>query len=394
MLQHREQGESGFQSVFVRKSLYEESLRLDGRGPRDFRPVDISLTRSALGSCAEVCLGERQRCACVVRGEIVAPYADRPAEGILQFNAQLSPGCERAGYSSHEVVRQLERCLRESDAIDLESLCIVSGELVWLVTCDVRVLDFDGNISDSCVLATLAALRAFRKPEVTVDMSSSDAGVGVGEGSALVLPRVQVHSPDEREPLPLALHDTPLAVTFGILKFDRVAKDMSGTAAKDKDKDKQREMRDSGDTLLVADCCAEEESALDGTLSVSINAHNELCSLSKPGQVAIAAALILPAVALATQRAKDLHKAVESALMDLAKREDAQRARRLLLLQRLQFDARVQTQTEQAGAQRAKADSIATPKGREGKGNMGITRDDPLLSWSLLHRPAVLREEE
>jgi exosome complex component RRP45 len=379
MLQHREQGESGFQCVFVRKTLFEESLRLDGRGPQDFRPVDISLTRSALGSCAEVCLGERQRCACVVRGEIVAPYADRPSEGILQFNAQLSPGCEKAGYSSHEVVRQLERCLRESDAIDLESLCIVSGELVWLVTCDVRVLDFDGNVSDSCVLATLAALRAFRKPEVTVDMSSSDASMG--EGSAI--PRVQVHSPDEREPLPLALHDTPLAVTFGILKFDRVAKDISGTAAK--------EMGDSGDTLLVADCCAEEENALDGTLSVSINAHNELCSLSKPGQVAIAAALIVPAVTLATQRAKDLHKAVESALIDLAKREDAHRARRLLLLQRLQFDARIQL--EQKGSQeRINADS--TPKGREGKANIGITRDDPLLSWSLLHRPAVLREEE
>ena len=377
MLQHREGGESGFQTRFVRKCIYEDSLRLDGRCPQDFRSVEIALSRSDQGSCAEVCLGDKQRCVCVVRGEIVAPYGDRPAEGILQFNAQLSPACESAGYSSHEVVRQLERCMRESDAIDLESLCIVSGELVWLITCDVRVLDFDGNVSDSCVLATLAALRAFRKPEVTVEMTSTDAEVGRGAA----MPRVQVHSPEEREPLPLALHDTPLAVTFGILRYDRAAtRDSTGLATK------ETRMEGKEETELVADCCGAEECAMDGTLSVSTNAHNELCSLSKPGKVAISSALILKAVGLAARRAGELHKTIELALGELTERQEAERAKRLLLRQRQQYDARMQTAESEI--------RVDTEGKAQRKTNTGISRNDPLLSWSLLHRPAKLAGEE
>jgi exosome complex RNA-binding protein Rrp42 (RNase PH superfamily) len=51
--------------------------------------------------------------------------------------------------------RLLERSIRESDAIDTESLCIISGEKVWCIRCDVRVLDYGGNLPDACSLAVV-----------------------------------------------------------------------------------------------------------------------------------------------------------------------------------------------------------------------------------------------
>ena len=76
---------------------------------------------------------------------------------------------ESHGVSQVQLSRLLDRSIRESDAIDTESLCIISGEKVWLISCDVRVLDFSGgNIVDTALLAAMSAFKAFRKPEVSV----------------------------------------------------------------------------------------------------------------------------------------------------------------------------------------------------------------------------------
>lgn len=89
--------------------------------------------------------------------------------GIIQFNAEVSPKAESHGVSQVQLSRLLDRSIRESDAIDTESLCIISGEKVWLISCDVRVLDFSGgNIVDTALLAAMSAFKAFRKPEVSV----------------------------------------------------------------------------------------------------------------------------------------------------------------------------------------------------------------------------------
>jgi exosome complex RNA-binding protein Rrp42 (RNase PH superfamily) len=57
--------------------------------------------------------------------------------------------------SSSLVVRCLERAVKDSEALDLESLCVLAGERVWRVSCDVLLADFDGNALDACCLATV-----------------------------------------------------------------------------------------------------------------------------------------------------------------------------------------------------------------------------------------------
>ena len=78
---------------------------------------------------------------------------------------------------------------------------------VWRLQLDVRVLDHAGNMLDAVFLSALAALMAFRRPEVSIQ-AAPDA-----TQSALV-----VHSIDEREALPLSLHQVPLAVSFALFK--------------------------------------------------------------------------------------------------------------------------------------------------------------------------------
>ena len=108
----------------------EAGLRVDGRRPRESRPVRITFG-SQFGS-VEVHLGETKVMA-VATAELIEPYPDRPSEGMLQFFVEYSPMASpvfEAGRPSEgavELMRLLERSLRKSQAIDIESLCIVAG---------------------------------------------------------------------------------------------------------------------------------------------------------------------------------------------------------------------------------------------------------------------------
>lgn len=187
-------------------------IRLDGRTPDDFRSISISINRSELSSVCETHLGTTSVIA-IVTGEVVAPYPDRPTEGSLHFNTEISPQTELLGVTHSEISRLLERSIRDSETLDTESLCIVSGEKVWDIRCEMRIVDASGgNIIDACVLAAMGALRGFRKPDISVLSTSVTANDSVS--------KLVIHHSDEREPLPLALHHTPLSVTLGIMKRD------------------------------------------------------------------------------------------------------------------------------------------------------------------------------
>ncbi|TRM89653.1 exosome complex component Rrp42, partial [Sulfolobus sp. A20-N-G8] len=57
-----------------------------------------------------------------------------------------------------ELARVIDRSLRDSKAIDLTKLVIEPGKSVWTVWLDVYVLDYNGNVLDACMLASIAAL--------------------------------------------------------------------------------------------------------------------------------------------------------------------------------------------------------------------------------------------
>lgn len=73
------------------------------------------------------------------------------------------------------------------------------------MTVDVRILDHCGNLVDAACLSALAALLAFRKPQVSIDGGASGC-------------EVVIHPPEEKDPLPLTLHHLPVAISFALFE--------------------------------------------------------------------------------------------------------------------------------------------------------------------------------
>ncbi len=77
---------------------------------------------------------------------VIQPRPQRPTEGQLHFNVELSPMASpsfevgRPSSVATEITRTLERCVKESRALDTESLCIIAGEKVGKTTVLVYIL--------------------------------------------------------------------------------------------------------------------------------------------------------------------------------------------------------------------------------------------------------------
>ncbi len=153
--------------------MVKKGIRIDGRGFEDYRRIETELNPvpKAEGS-ALVRLGNTM----VMTGvkiELGEPYRDRPNEGVMQVHAEFvplaSPGFEPGPPDENaiETARVIDRCLREPRAIALDKLVIIPGRKVWIVFNDVYLLDFDGNVVDAGMLATMAALHTACLPSIT-----------------------------------------------------------------------------------------------------------------------------------------------------------------------------------------------------------------------------------
>jgi exosome complex component RRP42 len=157
-------------------SKLRDGERIDGRKFDEFRKIEIypNIFEKAEGS-ALVKLGNTQ----VVVGikmQPGEPFPDTPDRGVIITNAELvplasptfEPGPPDEG--SIELARVVDRGIRESEAIDLNKLCIEEGEKVWLVFIDIHALDDDGNLLDASSIAAIAALLNTKVPAERFDL--------------------------------------------------------------------------------------------------------------------------------------------------------------------------------------------------------------------------------
>ena len=109
-----------------------------------------------------------------VSSQVVKPYDDSPFEGIFTISTEFSPmasaSFEPARVGPYELLlsRTLDNTLRRARALDLESLCILAKKLAWSIRVDVHFLDHDGGLVDAACVAVIAALSAYRRPDVEV----------------------------------------------------------------------------------------------------------------------------------------------------------------------------------------------------------------------------------
>ncbi|KAJ8986092.1 hypothetical protein NQ317_003387 [Molorchus minor] len=192
---------SNCEKKFLIKNLAEWT-RLDGRAFDEFREIQIEFGKD--WGCCYVSLGKTKVLA-QVSCEIQQPKSSRPSEGILNINIELNPiaaphfEAGRQSDLSVQLNRLLEKCLKDSKAVDLESLCIKMNEKVWALRLDINVLNHEGNILDCASIAALAALAHFRRPDVTSD------------GEEFI-----IHSYKQRDPIPLVIQHYPVCITYSI----------------------------------------------------------------------------------------------------------------------------------------------------------------------------------
>ncbi|MEM3091384.1 MAG: exosome complex protein Rrp42 [Candidatus Pacearchaeota archaeon] len=149
----------------------KEGKRFDGRKPDEFREIKIetNISNKAEGS-ARIRIGKTEVLV-GVKLDVMEPYPDSPDKGNLIVTSELLPLSSvrfEAGppkFPSIEIGRLVDRAIRESKFIEMEKLCIKSGEKVWGVFIDIYSINDDGNLIDAAGIGTLVALRNARFPE-------------------------------------------------------------------------------------------------------------------------------------------------------------------------------------------------------------------------------------
>ena len=150
--------------------IAKNGKREDGRRFDEFRKIDIEtgIINKAEGS-ARVKIGNTQVIA-GIKMDIGEPYPDTPDQGAMSTAAELIPLASPDFESGPpdevaiELARVVDRGIRESQLIEVEKLCIVPGEKVWILFIDIHILDYDGNLFDAASLAALAALMTSKIP--------------------------------------------------------------------------------------------------------------------------------------------------------------------------------------------------------------------------------------
>ncbi|XP_063922852.1 uncharacterized protein LOC135137195 [Zophobas morio] len=257
---------------FLMKCL-SDWTRLDGRSFDEFRPLRVEFGKD-WGSCY-VSLG-KTRVLAQTSCEIQQPKSSRPSEGILNINIELNPLAAphfepgRQSELSVRLNRLLEKCVKDSKAVDLESLCIKTNEKVWALRVDINVINHEGNILDCASIAMLASLAHFRRPDVTCD------------GEEFI-----IHNYQQRDPIPTVIHHYPVCITYSIF---------------------------NGGEFVVADPSLTEEGSADATLTIGLNGFKELCGLHLGGKAELMPHVILNTVTKATHRANIVIEEIKTSI--------------------------------------------------------------------------------
>lgn len=278
------------ESSFLASAALRHSLRSDGRRLDQVRPHQLHLLRSEDGSSTATVLKRGTRVSCSCKGQVVPVVSsgnsrDRSAnEGQIVLSVHLSPGAlfrfrparpamaassstvsysssttsngptdEHQKHETNQILRTLERLLlTSSNILDPEALCIVPCQWVWRLDISISVLDAaGGNVLDAAVLATMASLRHFRVPCLDLNTGSTP----------------KLISTDVKEPTPLPLQQTPLALSISLVADDKQTGNSTSPCP----------------TFLVDPSRIEQDHICETMITIAMNGHGEICLLDVVG---------------------------------------------------------------------------------------------------------------
>ncbi|KDQ15468.1 hypothetical protein BOTBODRAFT_158330 [Botryobasidium botryosum FD-172 SS1] len=220
-----------------------EGIRTDGREALGWRGVNVNVgSISTADGSALVRLGDTT-IVCGVKAEIAQPNLERPDEGFIVPNIDLPAICSpkfkpgAPGEEAQVISDRINEILLSSGVIPLSSLCIHPKKAAWVLYIDATCINYDGNVIDATLIAVMAALKNTRIPVPTFDE----------EAGTTICSRVNKVS--------LTITRTPLSASFAV--FDG--------------------------THLLADPSAFEEPLIETSVTVVVDEHGELASVTQVG---------------------------------------------------------------------------------------------------------------
>ncbi|EFA02571.1 exosome complex component RRP43 [Tribolium castaneum] len=250
-------------------------IRPDGREFGEYRPIVVNLGSISTADGSAIAKVGRTTVVCGIKAELCQPKAEAANEGFLIPNVELPPLCSskfRPGPPTEQaqVATQLVAdILKNSDCLDLKTLCIFPDKLAWCLYADLICLDLDGALIDACVVALMAALKSVTLPAVQYDPALDNKQVNVQERKAL------------------SVTNTPIATTFAM--FD--------------------------DKILIDPTVDEED--LSTSLVTIVVKEEELCFVHKPGGCVFTEEQLLKCVEESTKRATVIEEIIETAFKSL-----------------------------------------------------------------------------
>lgn len=282
------------------RDLLGEKNRPDGRSFDQMRNIDMKFGDTY--GHVEVRLGIT-RLIVQVSASVNKPRPERPFEGIFHISTDISsmasPQFENGRTTGTEeilVSRMIEKSIRRSNALDLESLCIVAGKRCWMVRADVHYLDYDGGLVDASCIGVIAALLHYRRPDTSI------------EGGIVI-----VHDIADRPPVPLSVLQIPVSVSWS---FIALPQNISEEDMEDSDDEADNGMQtvDSLKTIALMDATAAEQDLKIGEITITINKDGELCQITKAGGAQLSTSALLRFTQNAHQIAKQTTKLIHSEL--------------------------------------------------------------------------------
>ena len=183
-----------------------------------------------------------------VFAELSEPRRRNTNEGQVQFHLSLKHGKgvdrEQAKQKANQIGNMLDAVIKHSKVLDVETLGISIGKLCWRLIIEVSLLEYDGSMEDTILLAILALLQGLKLSDVKLDKDG----------------QIDVHPTNFKE---IHLNQFVNMRTYGIL---------SGPNA---------------EPVLILDPSAQEEMVCEGFLYFVVNELGELIYVSKQGRLDI-----------------------------------------------------------------------------------------------------------
>lgn len=169
---------------------------------------------------------------------------------------------------------------------------VITNDQVWAIRATIRVLNNDGNLLDAVCMAAVAALSHFRRPDVSVvdDEVIVVSSKTACDGAATHMTILSLQHPvSERTPLPLSVHYIPICTTFGLFR---------------------------GMNTTLLDPTQTESRVQSGELTICLNNHREICTISKAGGVPVELNTLLRCGKIAAEKTSEVAEMIRKAVAD------------------------------------------------------------------------------